>query len=103
MKDVRDAWRRALKNAGLDYFWIYNLHHTFASRLSAAGVADLFVAQMIGHSSPSILQKYSKAIDEFRRAAVRKLESMREAHLEQKKVLAPENRKSFPPVPIPNR
>jgi hypothetical protein len=48
-----------------------------ASRLSAAGVSDLFVAQMIGHNSPGILQKYSKAIDAYRRDAVRKLEGMR--------------------------
>jgi integrase len=69
-----------LRDAGLDYFWIYNLRHTFASRLSAAGVSDLFVAQMIGHSSPGILQRYAKAIDEYRRDAVRKLEEMRAEH-----------------------
>jgi hypothetical protein len=50
---------------------------TFASRLSHAGVSDLFVAQMIGHGSPGILRKYSKAIDEYRRDAARKLERMR--------------------------
>jgi integrase len=72
--DIRHAWAKTLKDAELDYFWIYNLRHTFASRLSAAGVSDLFVAQMIGHSSPSILQTYAKAIDEYRRDAVRKLE-----------------------------
>jgi integrase len=77
LKDIRHVWAKALKDSGLDYFWIYNLRHTFASRLSAAGVSDLFVAQMIGHSNPGILQKYSKAIDEFRRDAVRKLENMR--------------------------
>jgi hypothetical protein len=35
---------------------------------------------MIGHSTPSILQKYSKAIDEYRWDAVRKLEHLRAAH-----------------------
>lgn len=78
--DIRNAWEKALKDAGIDHFWIYNLRHTFASRLSAAGVSDLFVAQMIGHNSPGILQKYSKAIDEYRRDAVRKLEGMRAGH-----------------------
>ena len=78
--DIRYAWKKVLKDAGLDHFWIYNLRHTFASRLSAAGVSDLFVAQMIGHSSPGILQRYSKAIDEYRRDAVRKLEGMRAEH-----------------------
>lgn len=83
IKDVRHAWAKTLKDAGIEHFWIYNLRHTFASRLSAAGVSDLFVAQMIGHSSPSILQKYSKAIDEYRRDAVRKLENMRAEHARQ--------------------
>src|SRR5215469_16777191 len=64
MKDIRHNWKKALTDAKLEYFWLYNLRHSYASRLSAAGVSDLFVAQMIGHSSPSILQRYSKAIDE---------------------------------------
>lgn len=75
--DIRHTWTKTLESAGLPYFWLYNLRHTYASRLSAAGVSDLFVAQMIGHNSPGILQKYSKAIDEYRREAVRKLERMR--------------------------
>lgn len=80
MRDVRLSWAKALKLAGVPSFWIYNLRHSHASRLSAAGVSDLFVAQMIGHSTPSILQKYSKAIDEYRRDAVRKMESLRETY-----------------------
>jgi integrase len=87
MRDIRQTWAKALKDAGLQYFWIYNLRHTFASRLSAAGVPDLFVAQMIGHSTPSILQKYSKAIDEYRRDAVRKLEHMRALHTTQQSAI----------------
>lgn len=86
MRDVRQSWAKALKDAGLEYFWIYNLRHTFASRLSAAGVSDLFVAQMIGHSTPSILQKYSRAIDEYRRDAVRKLEHLRDTSTRQNAV-----------------
>ena len=68
-KDIRKTWAKALKGAGIEYFWLYNLRHTHSSRLSAAGVSDLFVAQKIGHSSPSILQRYSEAIDEYRRDA----------------------------------
>src|ERR1700737_92118 len=33
LTDIRHAWAKVLKDAGLDYFWIYNLRHTFASRL----------------------------------------------------------------------
>jgi len=79
--DIRKTCARALKDAGIEYFWLYNLRHSHASRLSAAGVSDLFVAQMIGHSSPGILQRYSKAIDEYRRDAIRKPERMRETYM----------------------
>jgi integrase len=77
LTQIRKSWANALKLAGIPYFWLYNLRHTFASRLSAAGVSDLFVAQMIGHSSPSIVQTYAKAIDEHKRDAIRRLESLR--------------------------
>lgn len=82
-KDIRKTWAKALKDAGIEYFWLYNLRHSHASRLSAAGVPDLFVAQMIGHSSPGILQRYSKAIEEYRRDAIRRLEQMRERYMRQ--------------------
>jgi integrase len=80
LRDVRTAWSDALKAAGLEYFWLYDLRHTFASRLTAAGVSPIFVAQIMGHSSPGILlQTYAKAIDEYRRSAISKLESFLEA------------------------
>jgi integrase len=79
LRDVRKPWPDALKAAGLEYFWLYDLRHTFASRLTQAGVSPLFVAQIMGHSSSSTLMIYAKAIDEFRRSAISKLESFREA------------------------
>src|SRR5262249_17438965 len=32
LKDVRRGWAKALKDAGLEFFWIYDLRHTLASR-----------------------------------------------------------------------
>lgn len=78
VKSVKKGWATTLKLAGIDFFPIYNLRATFASRLSAAGEADLFVAQMMGHSTPSILQTYAKVIDEYRRNAIHKLEVFRQ-------------------------
>jgi integrase len=77
---VKRAWRTALKSAGISYFPIYNLRATFASRLSASGTPAQFVAQMIGHSGTSILDTYAKAIDEFRREAIKKFEAYRKSH-----------------------
>ena len=81
LKDLRRSWAKALKDAGLQYFWIYDLRHTLASRLTQAGVSPVFVAQIIGHSSSSILSTYARAIDEFRRDAIHKLENLRSDHV----------------------
>jgi hypothetical protein len=37
--------------------------------LSAAGVPDVFVSQMMGHAG-DLLETYSKAIEKFRRDAI---------------------------------
>jgi integrase len=79
VKDFRRAWPKALRAAGLEHFWVYDLRHTFASRLTEAGVSPVFVAQIMGHSNANILHTYAKAIDEYRRSAIAKLEALREA------------------------
>ena len=43
---VHTLWNRTLQRAGLSHFSLYELRHTFATRLSAGGVADHFVTQM---------------------------------------------------------
>jgi len=78
---VKKAWRTSVKATGIPYFPIYNLRATFASRLSASGTPDLFAAQLLGHAGTSILHTYAKAIDEFRREAMKKFEAYRQSHL----------------------
>jgi len=90
LKDIRTAWPKALEAAGLEFFWLYDLRHTFASRLTEAGVSPIFVAQIMGHASPNILQTYAKANDEFRRAAICSLEAHREAKCAQLKSQHPQ-------------
>jgi integrase len=80
LRDVRAAWANALSDTGLEHFWIYDLRHTFASRVTQAGVSPIFVAQIMGHSNPSILQTYAKAIDEYKRSAISKLEALSATH-----------------------
>jgi len=81
MKDLRRSWAKALKDAGIKFFWCYDLRHSLASRLTQAGVSPVFVAQIIGHSSTSILSTYARAIDEYRRDAIHKLETLRGDHV----------------------
>jgi integrase len=72
---------RGLRDAKIEDFCVYSLRHSCASRLSAAGVSDQFVAQLIGHSTTSILQTYVRAIDEYRRRAIHQLDSLRRAQV----------------------
>lgn len=78
LKSVRKTWTRALKKAQIAFFPIYNLRATFASRLAAAGVPDVFISQMMGHAG-GLLQTYAKAIMEYRWDAIRKLEALRQS------------------------
>lgn len=80
LRDVRQTWERTLTDAGLPKFVLYNLRHTHASRLMSGGVSSLFIAQMLGHSSPSIVGTYAKATDDYKRDAIRQLERIRSAH-----------------------
>ncbi len=77
----RKAWRATLKTAGIPFFPIYNLRHTFATRLTAAGVAGLTVAQMLGHSSTQIVPRYAQVLDQNRLDAMKKLEALRQSSL----------------------
>ncbi|PYU85462.1 MAG: hypothetical protein DMG50_01080 [Acidobacteria bacterium] len=45
-KSVKRAWRTALRRSGVPYFRIYDLRSTYATRLSAGGVADEWVTQL---------------------------------------------------------
>jgi len=63
------AWGKTLQRAGVPHFSIYELRHTFATRLSAGGVADHFVTQMLRQGDSAVFKRYSQA----------KLNMMREA------------------------
>jgi integrase len=77
----RKAWASALKKAGIAFFPIYNLRHTFASRMTAAEVSPITIAQMLGHSSMQIVPRYAHVLDQNRFDAMKKLESLRQSSI----------------------
>lgn len=44
---LKKVWGSTLRRAKVPYFSLYELRHTFATRLSAGGVADHFVTQLL--------------------------------------------------------
>lgn len=55
---LRDAWKLARATTGIDCRW-HDLRHTCASWMVQAGVPIYTVAQMLGHSSTAVTQRYA--------------------------------------------
>jgi len=79
---IRKAWAQTLRRAGVPYFPIYHLRHTFATRLSAVGVADHFVTQMLRQGDSKVFKRYSQAKLNMMREALRRLDRQANEHHE---------------------
>jgi len=76
MTNLRKVWAETLKKAGVTYFTPYELRHTFATRLSAGGVADHMVTQMLRQSDAEVFKLYSQAKLGMMREALAKLDRL---------------------------
>jgi integrase len=72
-KNLKTAWRKTLKRAGVPYFRIYDLRSTYATRLSAGGVADEWVTQLLRQGDAKVFKKYSQMKLQMRREALEKM------------------------------
>jgi integrase len=70
---LRTAWRHTLKRAKIPYFRIYDLRSTYATRLSAGGVADEWVTQLLRQGDSLVFKKYSQMKLKMQREALEKL------------------------------
>ena len=74
MTNLRKVWAATLKRAGVRYFAPYELRHTFATRLSAGGVADHMVTQLLRQGDAEVFKLYSQAKLGMMREALTKLD-----------------------------
>jgi integrase len=72
--NLRKVWAGTLKRVGVPYFALYELRHTFATRLSAGGVADHMVTQMLRQGDADVFKLYSQAKLGMMREALAKLD-----------------------------
>jgi hypothetical protein len=56
------------------YFRIYDLRSTYATRLSAGGVADEWVTQMLRQTDAKVFKKYSQMKLQMKREALTRLD-----------------------------
>ena len=67
------VWSKTLRRAKVPYFRIYDLRSTYATRLSAGGVADEWVTQMLRQGDAQVFKKYSQMKLQMKREALEKL------------------------------
>jgi integrase len=72
-KNPRTVWRLTLRRAKVPYFRIYHLRSTYATRLSAGGVADEWVTQLLRQGDAKVFKKYSRMKLQMKREALQKL------------------------------
>ena len=77
---LKKVWTSTLERAGVTHFPIYHLRHTFATRLSAGGVADHFVTQMLRQGDSQVFKRYSQAKLNMMREALGKLDRQANEH-----------------------
>jgi integrase len=72
-KALKTVWHAALRRAKVPYFRIYDLRSTYATRLSAGGVADEWVTQLLRQGDAKVFKKYSQMKLEMKREPLKKL------------------------------
>jgi integrase len=71
--EFKKVWRTTLQRAGVPYFRLYDLRSTYATRLSAGGVADEWVTQLLRQTDAQVFKKYSQMKLQMKREALTKL------------------------------
>jgi integrase len=90
---VQHAHERCIKQAGIQFFEFYCWRHTFGTRQAQAGVDKFSLAGLMGHSSPSVAERYYVHIPEPHvTAGFRKFEAYRKAQA----LLANKKLEAFP-------
>jgi len=72
-KVLKTAWQKTLRRSGVPYFRIYDLRSTYATRLSAGGVADEWVTQLLRQGDAKVFKKYSQMKLQMKREALEKM------------------------------
>jgi integrase len=71
--NFKKTWERTLRKAGVPYFRLYDLRSTYATRLSAGGVADEWVTQLLRQTDAKVFKKYSQMKLQMKREALAKI------------------------------
>ncbi len=74
-KDVRVAFKTALKLSEISGFRFHDLRHTFASQMVMAGVDILTIKEILGHKEIGMTMRYAHLVPKHKEEAIYKMES----------------------------
>jgi len=70
LMDVKNAFHRAVKVAGIPHLTFHQLRHTFCTRLADAGVPLPVIQDLAGHASIIMTRRYTHPASELKERAV---------------------------------
>jgi len=75
MGNTANTHHRTVKRAGLLWFRLYDLRHTFATRAVQSGMDLVTLAGLLGHSKLNMVLRYAHPMPEHKRQAMSNLEN----------------------------
>ncbi|OGQ98001.1 MAG: hypothetical protein A2521_03420 [Deltaproteobacteria bacterium RIFOXYD12_FULL_57_12] len=72
----RRAFDNAVKKAGIDDFHMHDLRHTAASHLLMSGADLRTLAEILGHSTMQMVQRYTHLLDDHKLKAIDRIEHL---------------------------
>jgi integrase len=76
VKEIKTAFKPALKRAGIEDFRFHDLRHTFASQLIMRGGGLKDVQELLGHKTITMTLRYSHLSEEHKKNAVNLLNGL---------------------------
>lgn len=71
--DIYPMWYKLIKRLGLKDFRLHDLRHTFATESARNGASIKDLAEMLGHNSLSMVQRYAHEVESHTSELVRKM------------------------------
>ena len=72
--DLKNSWKKLMKEAGIENFRFHDLRHTFASYLAMSGVSPLVIQELLGHKTLTMTKRYSHLSRKHLEDAVKKMQ-----------------------------
>lgn len=72
--DIKNAFKAALKEAGIEKLRFHDLRHTAGTRMADANIPITAISDILGHADIRTTTRYAHATDEAKRRAVKALE-----------------------------